>query len=79
MTKTRPGFGEEVGKTDAKSGGVEDEIAGMPVVAETAENWIEIGVRETLPVAAGNDAVNRNNRRDGGMRDGFNDGMIGTP
>jgi hypothetical protein len=52
-----PGFGEEAGETGAETGGIDDEVAGLPVVAKTAEGLIKIGVGDILPAEAGYDAV----------------------
>ena len=50
-------LGEEAGKTGAETGGIDGKVAGMPLVAQAAEEGIEAGVGETLPVEAGDHAV----------------------
>ena len=61
-----PGFGEKAGEAGAEAGGIEDKVAGLPVIAKLAEGLIEIGVGDTLPAEAGYDAVERE-RRGGGL------------
>ena len=64
-----PGFGEKAGEAGAEAGGIDDEVAGLPVIAKLAEGLIEIGVGDTLPAEAGHDAVEGERR--GGAPSGY--------
>ncbi len=72
-----PDFGEEAGEAGAEAGGIDDEVAGVPLVAQGAEEGIEVGVGDALPAEAGDDAVERERRGGGGGRDDIHDGEGG--
>lgn len=69
-----PEFGEKAGKAGAETGGVDDEVAGVPFGTQVAEDGVERGVGYTLPAKAGDDAI-EGERRGGGVVGGnFDDG-----
>ena len=72
-----PDLGEEAGETGAEPGGIDDEVAGMPLVAQAAEEGVEIGVGDALPAEAGDDAVEGERRGRGGGGEDLDDGEGG--
>lgn len=69
-----PEFGEEAGEAGAETGGINDEVAGVPFGTQVAEDGVERGVGGPLPAKAGDDAIERE-RWGGGMVGGnFDDG-----
>jgi hypothetical protein len=69
-----PDLGEEAGETGAEAGGIDDEVAGIPLVAQAAEEGVEIGVGDALPADAGDDAVEGEQRGRGGGGDDVDEG-----
>lgn len=72
-----PDFGEEAGEACAEASGIYDEVTGIPLFPQAAEDGIEIGVGGALPAKAGNDAVDGERWGCGRSGDDIDDGEGG--